>query len=440
MTPAEWLSVAGVLTGLLVGMPLIRWIVSRSGSSAEAARKSVHVMMGLICISFPWLFERELPVWLLAAAATVPLVVVRVVPALRRGVGSALHGIKRPSYGEVLFAPAVAAVFHISGGDPYLYGIPIGILTLADAAGALAGTRWGKRLYGCGGGFKSVEGSVVFLATAFLCVFLPLALGGRVDWITAMWIAAILGTLAMILEGFSDRGFDNLVLPLGTVLLLERLLPLDGAALAGRFVVLVCVLALVLAGARWSTLSGAALLGSALLGYGCVVLADWRYALPPSAVFVWHVLVTRKHQLTKMFDHRLDAVLSHAISGLPWVVGYGMGGIPFGTGLAGISFAMMGQAAILDAATRESVPGMSRKPVRSAFAGMLIGGLPGLIWLVRDYSELLVPLAITLAATLWISAAFGSIARCWEGRATSLWTIKGILALLGSVPALLYQP
>ncbi len=440
MTSMEWLSMTGVLAGLLVGLPVIKGNVSRSGISPEIARKTVHVLMGLICMTFPWVFDRPLPVWILAAAATLSLLLVRTVPMLRSGVGSALHGIKRPSYGEVLFAPAVAAVFHISGGDPILYGVPIGILTLADAAGALAGTRWGKRQYGCGEGFKSIEGSAVFLLTAFLCVFLPLALSERTGLATALWIAAILATLAMIAEGFSDRGFDNLVLPLGSVLVLERLLPLADPALAGRFAVLVLVLTLVLTGARWSTLSGGALLGSALLGYGCAILADWRYAFPPSAVFICHLVITRKHQLTKAFDHRLDAVLSHAIACLPWVIGFGLGGLAFGTGLAGISFAMVGQLAILDVATRDAVPGLTPKPLRSTAKGALIAGLPGLAWLAEDFSKLLLPFGATLIFTLVVATALSRIARKCEGHATCLWTIKGLLALLGSFPALFYQP
>ncbi len=440
MTPREWLSILGVLAGLLVGLPAIKACAFRFGSSPEFARKAVHVLMGLICISFPWVFERPQPVWLLAAVATFSLLAVRTVPLLRSGVGSALHGIKRPSYGEVLFAPAVAAVFHLSGGDPIPYGIPIGILTLADAAGALAGTRWGKRHYGCGEGFKSIEGSAVFLFTAFLCVFVPLALGGTTGLATALWIAAILSTLAMIAEGFSDRGFDNLVLPLGSVLVLERLLPLADAALAGRFAVLVLVLALVLTGARWSTLSGAALLGSALLGYGCAIIADWRYALPPCAVFICHVVITRKHRLTKAFDHRLDAVLSHAIACLPWVIGYGLGGLSFGTGLAGISFAMVVQLALLDVATRDAVPHLAPKALRSTLKGGLIAGVPGLVWLAADISKLLLPFAATLIFTLVLANLIKGISRKCEGHATCLWTIQGLLALIGSSPALLYQP
>lgn len=440
MTPREWFSVLAVVGVLVLGLPLIRAITARSGASAEVSRKSVHVMMGLICVSFPWIFDRALPVWILAAAATLPLAVVRIVPALRSGVGSALHGIKRPSYGEVLFAPSVAAVFYFSGGDPFLHGIPIGILTLADAASALAGTRWGKRHYGVGEGFKTIEGSAIFLFTAFLCVFLPLFLGERTDLVHAFWIAMILATLAMMAEGISDQGFDNLVIPLGSIFVLDRLMPLDTPALVWRLVVVVVLLGLVLAGSRWSTLNGGALLGSALLGYGCAILADWRFALPPSAVFICHVVTTRKHQLTKSFDHRLDAVVSHAIACLPWVIAVSFGRLPFEVGLTGVSFAMMAQLAILDTATRSSVPGLKPQPLRAISKGALIAALPGLIWLWPHGRELLVPSASALVSSFAAVGLFDRVSGSYCGHATGLWMIKGSLALAASSAAFLFHP
>ncbi|MBX3741637.1 MAG: hypothetical protein KF712_11640 [Akkermansiaceae bacterium] len=440
MTGYEWLCVLVVVLILAAGLPSVRAITARCGASPEVSRKSVHVLMGLVCVSFPWVFERPLPVWVLAAAATIPLAVVRSIPSLRSGVGSALHGIKRPSYGEVLFAPAVAAVFHFSGGDPYLHGIPIGILTLADAASAVGGTRWGRRHYGVGEGFKTVEGSLIFLTTAFLCVFLPLFLGGRMDMVHSLWIALILATLAMMAEGISDRGFDNLVIPLGCIFALDRLLLLDTPSLTWRFIVLVVLLVLVLVGSRWSTLNGGALLGSVLLGYGCAILADWRFALPPSGVFISHLITTRKHHLIKSFDHRLDAVVSHALAAMPWVVAVALDRLPVALGLAGVSFAMMAQLAILDTATRTSVPGLSPRPLRAVLKGAFIAALPGLAWLWPYAGALVVPVASAFAATLLAVLWFGKLSRSWRGGDTALWMVKGVLALAVSLTAFLFRP
>lgn len=437
MSGAEWLAVLGVVAGLLLGLPLVRWLALRSGAPPEVARKAVHVAMGLGCVAFPWIFDRPLPVCVLALIASVMLGGLRMVPALRSGFGSALHGIKRISYGEVLFAPAVAAVFYGARGEPLLHVIPIGILTISDAAGALAGTRWGKRRYGCGEGFKTVEGSVIFFATALLCVFVPLVCCGRTDTVHALWIGWILATLAMMAEGLSDRGFDNLVVPLGCFFVLARLLPLDTTALTGRFVAVNLLLALVIWGSRWSTLNGGALLGGALLGYGCAVIADWRFVLPPVAVFVWHVITIRRHHLGKSFDHRLDAVLAHAIGCLPWVVLAGNGTLPKLTGLAGVSFAMAALLAMLDTATLFWLGHLPQRPLRSALKGSCVAGLPGLVWLWPYYQRLVVPAGVALVTTMAATLVLNWIRPHYQGHTTRRWMITGLLALAASLPALL---
>ncbi len=435
MTAGEWLGIVAVLAGLLIGLPLIRALVRWVGAGPEVARKSVHVAMGLACAMFPWFFERALPVWVMAVIATVPLMLIRVFPALRTGVGSVLHGIGRPSCGEILFAPAVALVFALAAGDRELYLIPVLVLTVADAAGALVGTRWGKRRYGVGDGFKTVEGSLIFWFTALLCVFLPLATSGRVDVAHALGIGVILGILAMMAEGISDRGFDNLVIPLGCFFVLEKLLPLEMPSLVGRLIVLVGLLVLVLSGSRWSTLNGGALLGSILLGYGCAVIADWRFALPPLAVFLCHLVTTRKHSLVGKFDHRLDAVLSHCIGCLPWVFAAEYGWVSSSQGLAGVSFAMAAQLAILDAATRDCLPQLCAFPLRSVAKGFLIAALPGLVWLWRDAGEMVFPIAAALL-TMWLAVlCFQRLLCPYQGHVTGLWIIKGLLALAASSPA-----
>ncbi len=48
----------------------------------------------------------------------------------------------------------------------------------------------------------------------------------------------------MMAEGFSDRGLDNIVLPIGCFFALERLLHLETPSLVGRFIVLMILLAL----------------------------------------------------------------------------------------------------------------------------------------------------------------------------------------------------
>ncbi|HEX5790776.1 MAG TPA: hypothetical protein VFY13_06460, partial [Luteolibacter sp.] len=100
MSGAELLSVAAVLAILGACLAVVGALTRRLGASAEIARKSVHMTMGLVCLSFPFVFDRSAPVWLLALLATASLALLRRIPSLRRSVGSALHDVGRPSYGD----------------------------------------------------------------------------------------------------------------------------------------------------------------------------------------------------------------------------------------------------------------------------------------------------------------------------------------------------
>lgn len=437
MTPAEWLAITFVLAGMLCTVLVIRSIACQFRFSPEGSRKSVHVVIGIGCCVFPWIFDRPIPVWVLAALATIPILALRLVPSVRSTFGNVVHGISRPSYGEVLFAPAVASVFHLAGGNVILYLIPVLILTLADAAGAMAGTRWGNHIYSSGDGFKSIEGSSGFLVVAFVSVLVPLLWIGSTGFSQAFWIALILATLAMMAEGFSDRGFDNVILPLGCFFVLNQIIDLEIPSLTGRFIILALLLAVVLTGSRWSSLSGAALLGSAMLGYGCAVLADWRFALPPGALFICHLFTTRKRGLMKSQDHRLDVVTSIAIASMPWVLAASTEIIPRDIGLVGVCLAMAAQLAQLDHSTRRDID-FAIQPLRSVAKGFIIAAVPGLLWLIPSPLPIALPIGLAIAATFLALPISTFTSRKFRGSYESaFWFLKGAISLTASTPALL---
>lgn len=439
MTAQEWIAILAVVLGLAGGLAVVRLVASRRHWSPEVARKTIHVAMGLVCAAFPWIFDRPLPVWILAALSTLPLLILRTLPALRNTVGSALHGIERPSYGEVLFAPAVALVFQLSHGDPLLHAVSVGVLTLADTAGALAGTRWGKHRYASGEGYKSVEGSTAFAIAAFLCTALPLGLTGRTEWPEAVCIGMIVSLLSMMAEGLADRGFDNLILPPGVLLILVRLMPLGIVDLSIRTVSAGALLALVTAAARWSSLSGGALLGAALFGYGCATLADPRFVLPPVAMFLCHLAAMRRHDLKSRFDHRLDAVLSQALAAFPWVFTVTFNLLPTSIALAGVSFAIACQLALSDAATRWELEPRRLCAASSTVKGWLFAGLAGLLWLLPLTPSDGYAIGGGLLATLLATTTFHRIRSRFPGDTTGLWLLKGALALAASFPALWFH-
>lgn len=347
MSREDGVGLAVAFAVLLLVMALCSVYVRRTEKSAEASRKSFHLVLGVGSAVLPWVFESPVPVWILAFLVTVILVTIRLRPGLRKGLGSSLHAVRRISYGDVLFAPSVACVFQLSLGQPILHLIPILILTFADASGAIYGSRWGKRVYITGEGSKSIEGSVAFFLTAFLCVSLALVLSGFPGVSEIVLISLILAGLATLVEGFSDKGFDNLLLPLGCHFVLERIVYLEAGPLFLRVICLAFMVLLVSLGSRWSTLTGGALLAAALLGYGCVVIGDWRLAMPLASVFLCHIVVSKRHALSAGFIHRLDAVLSYALATLPWALLLARDVVTLDVALAGVSFSSATQLMVL---------------------------------------------------------------------------------------------
>jgi phytol kinase len=113
---------------------------------------------------------------------------------------------------------------------------------LADSSAALVGTTWGRRFYFIKHERRSVEGSLVFLAVAFLSISGPLLLLSDLDRSTVVLLALQLALLVTCVEAVSTRGIDNLLVPLATFILLLRLAALNALSIAAPLVVQVAVL------------------------------------------------------------------------------------------------------------------------------------------------------------------------------------------------------
>lgn len=194
----------------------------------ELARKTVHVLLGTLCLTFPWVFSSATPVLVLAVIATAALLALRVVPALRASIGRPLHGVARTSYGEFAFVAGIAATFVLAHGNVWSYVIPVAVLTYADAVAALIGTRFGLHRFRTIDGTKSLEGSLAFFSAALICVAVPLELTHQPN---AFAIATLVSGALMIVEASAWSGLDNALIPLAGGLLVRSLAGNTGVTL-----------------------------------------------------------------------------------------------------------------------------------------------------------------------------------------------------------------
>ena len=296
--------------------------------SAEMARKSVHVGMGFICLSFPWLFDSVTPVQLLAGVAVMSLLIVRL-SKLRSSVGASLFSVKRISIGELLFPLAVAWLFTLSWGNPVLYVIPLLLLTLADTAGALAGVKYGKNKYQTVAATKSLEGSICFFLTAFLCIALPLYIASDLSLSLIIFLSLTVSLFCMAIEGASGHGLDNLLIPIGAFLLLDYYLRLSSDAIFIRSIVIIALLALLLLTRKKHTFDGGTTLIAALYGFAAFTMGGIPCFLAALIVFVRHLIAQQKMKPHEVSTHSAEVITAIAIPSLFWLTLGRMGSIDY---------------------------------------------------------------------------------------------------------------
>jgi dolichol kinase len=224
----------GVLLALMAG---VRVLATCAALSGEVQRKLVHVGTGLYALALPWLFPDRWPVYMLICLTLLAMVILRI-PRLSGGLGKAVHSVERRSYGDFLLAISVGICFFLAEGVALFYVLPIAVLTLADAAAALAGTTYGTRRFTVEDSQKSIEGTAVFFVITLLIALICLMFLSDLPPANIVTLALMVAAFGALVEAQSWRGFDNLFLPLGLLVFLtmhsQSSLP-DLLSLAGLF-------------------------------------------------------------------------------------------------------------------------------------------------------------------------------------------------------------
>jgi phytol kinase len=320
MPPPPLLGMA--LVGLCLGGMMFGLRGLRNRVHPELLRKCLHVGMGLITLSFPWLFADRWPVVVLGVLASVLMLVIRQSAVIRSRIGGVVDGVERQekSLGEVYFPVAVAGLFYLAHGDPVAYCVPLLLLALGDAVAALIGVRYGRLYFTTDDGRKSWEGSIAFFVVAFLSVHIPLLLSSDATRLQSLLIGLIMGLLVMLLEAIAWRGLDNLFIPLGGFLLLQTFRQQDEAALTVRLIVTIFLVVFALTWRQRTTLNHGAALGAALIGFLAWAVGGWRWLLPPLSLFsLYALLFPFISDAIKRESHDIHDVLNATGIGLLWL-------------------------------------------------------------------------------------------------------------------------
>ena len=185
----------------------------------ELARKFIHITSGIFIAFLPFWVDYF---WIMILA--VGFVIANFINRYTNYF-HAIHGVKRKSWGDILFGVGVFVVAWFEP-SPWLFAASILQVSLADGLAAIAGVTYGKThgRYYLFGQPKSIIGSAVFLVASFailslLFVFDPYF----ADTITMFPVALMLPLLLVCVENLSVYGTDNVSLPLVTLGLLSLL-------------------------------------------------------------------------------------------------------------------------------------------------------------------------------------------------------------------------
>jgi len=129
-----------------------------------------------------------------------------------------IHGVRRKSYGDALFALAILGVATFAS-SPAVFCAAILHLGLADGIAAIVGTKWGKgHEYYVLGDRKSIPGSV-----AFFIVSLLILIGFNIWALHPASITTIivLPFIATLFENIGLKGADNVTVPMLVVIALS---------------------------------------------------------------------------------------------------------------------------------------------------------------------------------------------------------------------------
>ncbi len=273
--------------GSLLGvMTLVKWLGPRFGLPPEIQRKMVHVATGLYALTLPFTFNSRFAVILLLCMSVGVLAALRLPVFAKAGIASAVHSVERRSFGEIYLALAVGIIFWTSTDNLVLYVLPILVLTLSDAAAALAGTRYGSRHFQVEAGAKSWEGVTIFFLVTWILSLVVLLLMTDIDRTNVVVLSVMIAAFGALVEADSWGGLDNLFVPVGVHFLLAS----HAATPVWQLVVLACAFFLSLyAVIRMSPAFGitphSARAYVSLIFLICAVTAPYNAMLPTLAVF-----------------------------------------------------------------------------------------------------------------------------------------------------------
>jgi len=305
MIQHDFITAAAFIGIILLMLALADLLLKRLDVAAEATRRIVHILVGIMVAVAPFIFDSVLPVLTIAALFALLNYV-----AIRTHYLQGIHAAKRKSLGTVYFPISFGILsFWFWDRDPAIIITSMYIMALGDPIAGWVGESASKPIrFIIWKDVKSVQGSLAMFLVSYITVFtsmliyrdifgVPLQIASHAA--ASLFIAA----LATAAEAMSREGSDNLSVPLVSAFFMDILY--NGSATQAQhlmlWIALTTLIAFLVFRLRFLSFSGTAaawLLGSTVFGIGGL---EW--ILPLAFFFITSSLLSKAGKSHKLMLH-----------------------------------------------------------------------------------------------------------------------------------------
>lgn len=182
---------------------------------AELTRKLVHFGTGILTFLFPVFLSSH--IWVLALCASFALILI---VSLKFKLLPSINAVDRITWGSLCYPLAVYVCFvmyEFNDKQSILFYLPILILAICDPLAALVGKRWPWGKYSIFGNHKSLAGSLVFFILASILSYIYIRNYASLN-MGVLFPTLTIALVAAIAEAISNKGFDNITIPIAVVI------------------------------------------------------------------------------------------------------------------------------------------------------------------------------------------------------------------------------
>jgi len=191
---------------------------------SEVVRKSVHFLIGISTLLFPFYFKNYWSVGLLSIIFLLLMLISK-----HFGFLKSINKINRQSFGSYYYPLSISLVFiiYFFSKDLVLYYLPILILSICDPIAALTGIKYKAIMvrknndsiiiqFGTEG--KTYIGSFFFFITSIIITYYTLSFFYRINSSKMVLETLSIALISSFTEAISKKGSDNITIPISVVL------------------------------------------------------------------------------------------------------------------------------------------------------------------------------------------------------------------------------